>query len=72
VPDDDALDIAYDHFARALRRLFLPARLGAEQVRVHLLCDPWLRKTPLDGFERRDDWKICSVQPRGDIEESPN
>ena len=36
-----------------------------------LLCDPWFEeKTALDGFERRDDWKI-SFRPghNGDIEE---
>jgi hypothetical protein len=36
-----------------------------------LLCDPWFEeRTALDGFERRDDWKI-SFRPghAGDIEE---
>ena len=71
-PDEDALDIAYDHFCESKARVVF-YRLGsaAEHSVCILLCDSWFEeKTALDGFERRDDWKI-SFRPgyRGDIEE---
>jgi hypothetical protein len=71
-PDEDALDIAYDHFADTDARMVF-YRLGSVpgQSVCILLCDPWFEeKTALDGFERRDDWKI-SFRPGhpGEIEE---
>ena len=71
-PDDDALDIAYDHFSETDGRIVF-YRLGtaANKSVCILLCDPWFEeKNTLDGFERRDDWKI-SFRPGhpGDIEE---
>lgn len=71
-PDDDALDIAYDHFCETDSRIVF-YRLGSVGNRSAciLLCDPWFEeKNALDGFERRDDWKI-SFRPGhpGDIEE---
>jgi hypothetical protein len=71
-PDEDALDIAYDHFCDTSARIVF-YRLGSagnKSVCI-LLCDPWFEeKTALDGFERRDDWGI-SFRPghAGDIEE---
>jgi hypothetical protein len=71
-PDDDALDIAYDHFCETGARVVF-YRLGSVPGKsvCLLLCDTWFEeKTALDGFERRDDWKI-SFRPghAGDIEE---
>jgi hypothetical protein len=71
-PDDDALDIAYDHFAETKARIVF-YRLGSllDKSVCILLCDPWFEeKTELDGYERRDDWKI-SFRPGhpGAIEE---
>lgn len=71
-PDDDALDIAYDHFSDTEARIVF-YRLGSvlnKSVCI-LLCDPWFEeKKEVDGFERRDDWKI-SFRPGhpGSIEE---
>ena len=71
-PDEDALDIAYDHFGDTGARIVF-YRLGTARNKsvCILLCDTWFEeKTSLDGFERRDDWKI-SLRPghAGDIEE---
>ena len=71
-PDEDALDIAYDHFCDTAGRIVF-YRLGTAQKKsvCILLCDSWFEsKTALDGFERRDDWKI-SFRPGhpGEIEE---
>lgn len=71
-PDDDALDIAYDHFCETNARIVF-YRLGSVRNKsvCILLCDTWFEeKTTLDGFEQRDDWKI-SFRPghNGDIEE---
>jgi len=59
-PPDDALDIAYDHFAETDSRIVF-YRLG-ECMRKSvciLLCDPWFEdKNMGEGFWRRDDWKI--------------
>ena len=71
-PDDDALDIAYDHFSDTGARIVF-YRLGTarnKSVSI-LLCDSWFEeKAAVDGFERRDDWKI-SFRPghAGEIEE---
>ncbi len=71
-PDDDALDIAYDHFSDTAARIVF-YRLGSSAGKsvCILLCDTWFEeKSAADGFERRDDWKI-SFRPGhpGDIEE---
>jgi hypothetical protein len=71
-PDEEALDIAYDHFSDTDARIVF-YRLGsaANQSVCILLCDSWFEeKTALEGFERRDDWKL-SFRPghTGDIEE---
>lgn len=71
-PDDDALDIAYDQFCETDARIVF-YRLGTalQKSVCILLCDSWFEeKNALDGFERRDDWKI-SFRPghAGDIEE---
>ena len=71
-PDDDALEIAYDHFAQSDVRIVL-YRLGScpsGSVCI-LLCDSWFEeKAARDGFERQDQWGI-SFHPghAGDIEE---
>jgi hypothetical protein len=71
-PDEDALDIAYDHFCdTAARIVFYRLGSAADKSVCILLCDSWFEeKTALDGFERRDEWKI-SFRPGhpGDIEE---
>jgi len=71
-PDDDALDIAYDHFSDTAARIVF-YRLGSSAGKsvCILLCDTWFEeKTAPDGFERCDKWKI-SFRPGhpGDIEE---
>src|SRR5882672_5273348 len=71
-PDDDALEVAYDHFSETDERIVF-YRLGSSprgSVCI-LLCDSWFEeKNANEGFERRDDWKI-SFHPghAGDIEE---
>jgi hypothetical protein len=74
-PFDDALPVAYDHFAETNARMVF-YRLGTasgQSVSV-LLCDPWFEeKSAHDGFERRDDWGISFHPGRaGDIEEVTN
>jgi hypothetical protein len=71
-PDDDALDIAYDHFCETDAPIVF-YRLGSARNKsvCMLLCDSWFEeKNAVDGFERRDDWNI-SFRPghAGDIEE---
>jgi hypothetical protein len=72
-PDDDALDIAYDHFSDTEARIVF-YRLGSSADKKSvciLLCDPWFEgKDVGDGFVKRDDWKI-SFRPGqgGNIEE---
>ena len=71
-PDHDALEIAYDHFCDTNARIVF-YRLGSANNKsvCILLCDPWFEeKNAVDGFERRDDWKV-SFRPghAGDIEE---
>ena len=71
-PDPDSLEIAYDHFCETEARIVL-YRLGTANHKsvCILLCDPWFEeKNAVDGFERRDDWKL-SFRPghAGDIEE---
>jgi len=69
-PPDDALDIAFDHFAETIARMVF-YRLGkaasGKSVCV-LLCDPWFEaKGDVEGFLRRDDWRI-SFRPGFDTE----
>ena len=71
-PDADALAIAYDHFRETPARIVF-YRLGSagEKSVCILLCDSWFEeKSPRDGYERHDEWKI-SFRPGhpGDIEE---
>lgn len=71
-PAEDALDIAYDHFAETDSRIVF-YRLGSAGSRsvCILLCDSWFEeKTAVDGFERHEQWKI-SFRPGhpGQIEE---
>jgi hypothetical protein len=71
-PDEDALEIAYDHFCETTARIVF-YRLGSANNKsvCILLCDPWFEeKNAIEGYERRDDWKI-SFRPGhpGEIEE---
>jgi hypothetical protein len=71
-PDEDALEIAYDHFCETPARIVF-YRLGSANNKsvCILLCDSWFEeKNALEGYERRDDWKI-SFRPGhpGEIEE---
>jgi hypothetical protein len=71
-PDEDALDIAYDHFSETDSRIvfFRMGSAGGKSVCI-LLCDPWFEeRTGREGFERRDEWGI-SFRPghAGEIEE---
>lgn len=59
-PPDDALDIAYDHFAETNARMVF-YRLGdiPDKSVCILLCDSWFKdKKDADGFIRRDDWNL--------------
>ncbi len=71
-PPEDALDIAFDHFADTGARLVF-YRLGdvPDKSICTLLCDSWFdKKGPAEGFLRRDDWKISFHPGHGDnIEE---
>jgi|SRR5665213_1324067 len=71
-PDEDALEIAYDHFSETDARMVF-YRLGSVPKKsvCILLCDSWFEgKNARDGFVRRDEWKM-SFYPgyAGDIEE---
>jgi hypothetical protein len=71
-PDDDALELAYDHFCETDARMVF-YRLGSANKKsvCILLCDSWFEeRTERDGFERRDEWNL-SFRPghAGDIEE---
>jgi len=59
-PPDDALEIAFDHFAGTDSRVVF-YRLGecmGKSVCI-LLCDPWFEaKGKSEGFLRRDEWKM--------------
>jgi hypothetical protein len=71
-PDDNALDIAYEHFAASNARIVF-YRLGTANGKsvCVLLCDPWFEeKSATEGFERHDEWGV-SFRPghAGDIEE---
>jgi hypothetical protein len=59
-PPDDALDIAFDHFAGTGARLvfYRLGSVGGKSICI-LLCDPWFEnKNDVDGYVRRDDWKM--------------
>lgn len=71
-PDEDALEIAYDHFADTTARMvfYRLGSSGGKSVCI-LLCDPWFEaKSERDGYERQDTWRI-SFRPGhpGEIEE---
>lgn len=71
-PADDALEIAYDHFAETDARMVF-YRLGASargSVCI-LLCDPWFEERgERDGFKRHDEWGISFYSGNsGEIEE---
>jgi hypothetical protein len=59
-PPDDALEIAFDHFAGTGARVVF-YRLGdcmGKSVCI-LLCDPWFEaKGESEGYLRRDEWNI--------------
>jgi hypothetical protein len=59
-PDDDALEIAFDHFSETGARIVFQ-RLGdvpGKSICI-LLCDPWFEnKSEAEGYLRRDDWKM--------------
>jgi hypothetical protein len=59
-PAEDALDIAFDHFAETNAPIVF-YRLGGRAGKsvCMLLCDPWFEgKREADGFVRRDEWRI--------------
>lgn len=71
-PDDDSLNLAYDHFHETNARIvfYRLGSAGGKSVCL-LLCDEWFEeKSASEGYERRDPWKI-SFRPghAGDIEE---
>jgi hypothetical protein len=59
-PSDDALEIAFEHFAETDARMVL-YRLGdvpGKSICI-LLCDPWFEdKGTAEDYLRRDDWKM--------------
>ena len=71
-PDEDAMEIAFDQFCESDARVVF-YRLGSARNKsvCMLLCDPWFEeKGAVDGFERRDNWKISyRAGHPGDIEE---
>lgn len=71
-PPEDALDIAFDHFCEADKRIVL-YRLGenAGKSICVLLSDPWFEnKGEADGFLRRDEWRVSfHPGPKDEIEE---
>ena len=71
-PPEDALDIAFDHFCEADKRVVF-YRLGASSGKsvCILLCDPWFEtKNEADGFLRRDEWRMSfHPGPKAEIEE---
>jgi len=71
-PSDDALEIAFDHFAETGARMVF-YRLGdAPDASVCiLLCDPWFEnKGGAEDYVRRDDWKMSfHPGPADNIEE---
>jgi hypothetical protein len=59
-PPEDALDIAFDHFAETDTRIVF-YRLGGRPDKsvCILLCDSWFEdKNDANGFLRHDDWGI--------------
>jgi hypothetical protein len=59
-PDEDALDIAFDHFSETNAPIVF-YRLGGRPDKsvCILLCDHWFDdKNDSSGFSRRDDWGI--------------
>ena len=59
-PAEDALDIAFDHFAETGAPIVF-YRLGGRAGKsvCMLLCDPWFEsKREADGFVRRDEWRM--------------
>ncbi len=59
-PAEDALDIAFDHFAETNAPIVF-YRLGGRAGKsvCMLLCDPWFEgKREADGYVRRDEWRI--------------
>jgi len=71
-PTEDALDIAFGHFAETNAPVVF-YRLGGRPGRsvCILLCDPWFENKRLtDGFLRRDEWRILFYPgPKDEIEE---
>jgi hypothetical protein len=67
-PPEDALDIAFDHFAETSERIVF-YRLGGASGKSAcvLLCDSWFEsKRQADGFLRRDSWNISFYPGLGD------
>lgn len=71
-PDEDALDVAFDHFSETTARMVF-YRLGSHKGKsvCILLCDPWFdTKKASDGYLQRDEWKMAFHPGHpGDIEE---
>jgi hypothetical protein len=71
-PSEDALEIAFDHFGETNAPIVF-YRLGGRPGRsvCMLLCDPWFdSKHAVDGFIRRDEWRILFYPgPKDEIEE---
>jgi hypothetical protein len=71
-PPDDALEIAFEHFAGTGARMVFYRLGGAPGKSVCiLLCDPWFeKKSDAESYLRRDDWKMSfHPGPKDGIEE---
>lgn len=71
-PDEQALEMAYEHFSATDARIVF-YRLGTANGKsvCILLCDPWFEeKSTSDGYFRHDDWGVSfRTGDLGEIEE---